>query len=118
MKDEFPHEEGAHKLGPVDSALAGLQILGSPISTFKTMSGIKNGFSTTDFLSSDYLGERFPAGRAMISGGVDGFGFAELADPRRAAASGVTIRQLEGIHHNEILFAPARILALTGLVER
>lgn len=104
VNDQVVKEPGHHKTGSADMLKAGLQLAGSPISTFRTMSTIKHGYSGSNRLIGGV--QDFPAGRALVHSDQDGFGFAELADMDVAASCGVTTLMLHGHHHNEYMFAP------------
>lgn len=107
-KEEIVKESGAHKTGLIDKALAGLQMFSSPITTYRTMSGIWNGYSASRKLAEAAV--QFPAGRALIHSALDAFQFPGLADMELAARSGVSTAVIPNHWHNEILFAPHRTL--------
>lgn len=101
-------EPGAHEIDILDRMGAGLQIASSPISTARTMAGIKNGFSTSRRLA--VAGRDFPAGRALVHSELDGFGFPNGANNEFARIMGVTVEELPDHYHNEVLFAPGRTM--------
>ena len=110
IKDKFPIEEGAHKTGYGDLAAAGVQLLGSPVTSLVTPIRIAKGYSSVDRLVAG--ADDFPAGRAIVHSEFDGFGFYNLADMGRASSSGVTTLVLPNHYHGEVLFAPNRTIDL------
>lgn len=112
-KDEMINEPGCHETGFMDYAKAGLQLITSPFTTYRTMDMITNGYSTVDRLVNG--AEDFPAGRAMVHTMRDGFGFAEKAFARldELTDADVSSAWLPNYHHNELLFAPAHVIEET-----
>lgn len=108
--DPIEAEAGASRTGLVDLALAGVELMRSPISTVVTMHRIGiGGYSTVRELS---LREHdFPAGRAIVHSESDGFGFCESAELTIAEMAGVvTLTVSEDAYHNSILYTPRRIM--------
>lgn len=108
--DPVTKEPGGHKTGPVDLAMAGVELARSPTSTLVTPLMIARGYSTVEQLCARE--QDFPAGRAIVHAELDGFGFADNANLEIARHSGVTTMLLPNEYHNGILFAPHGIMDL------
>lgn len=118
-------EPGAHETGLGDMAGAGFELVRSPIVTARTALDIAHKFSTVERLTDTGATKDFPAGRAIIHSEYDAFRFTDLAGfgywaplgAIRAAKAGVSSVTIEGAYHNEVLFAPGRIIeSLTPVI--
>lgn len=108
--DPIDKEMDTYKTGTLDLVKAGLQLVGSPLSTARTMHMIDEGFSGSSLLIRG--AQDFPEGRAMVHSELDGFRFAQNAGLEAAALAGVTTLLLPGHYHNEMLLAPSRTVDL------
>ncbi len=111
-KDRIEKEADAHKTGKSDLAKAGLQLAGSPITSFRTIAQIHSGHSSVESLVNRRQNGEFLAGVAIVHSELDGFGFQLAADMVRASEEGITTLILPGHKHNEVLFAPRRTIDL------
>ena len=109
-KDPITKEEGAHKTGFTDLAGAGVELMRSPGTTFKTMNMISSGYSAVDQLI--LRADDFPAGRAIVHSERDTFGFSDLANMDLAALNGISTFMISGHYHNDVLLAPNKTLEL------
>ncbi len=108
-EDEITPEPGAVKTGCVDLAKASFELARSPISSARTLQMIgHNGYSAVGDLAARFAD--FPAGRAIVHGDQDTFGFYVAADIRAAVDNDITVAVIEDAHHNEILFRPGYIM--------
>lgn len=110
INDPIEAETGAAKTGILDTALAGCELMRSPLSTLVTMYKIGlGGYSTVRELSEREAD--FPAGRAIVHSELDGFGFCESADMVSAENAGiVTVTVSQDAYHNSILYTPRKVL--------
>lgn len=108
--DEIEKEPDTYKTGPWDLTKALAQVAVSPITSYRTINAIASGYSTSRRLIEG--AEDFPAGRAMVHGMEDGFGFAASAYDHvsELTEAGVTTVWIPEVSHNEILLAPGRVL--------
>ncbi len=106
-KDPIKDEPGAHKRNLGDAIGAAREFIGSPISSYRTVHGISQGFSTVEHLIE--RADSFPEGRAIIHARADAFGFQKDADLERANANGIVTKLIDG-YHTEFLFAPHRVI--------
>lgn len=111
-RDKIEKEVGAHKTGLSDLAKAGLELIGSPVTTVDTILRLDRGYSATrDLIQRQDRGE-FQEGIAMIHSLEDVFGFPDVSKINEASSSGITSVLIPEHKHAEVLFAPRRTVEL------
>ncbi len=108
--EQIVAEEGAHERNFADRAKALLEMVRSLRITARETLAIANGYSAVEHLAAG--AENFPAGRAIVHSEFDMYGFADLADMKRAADADITTVMLPEFYHNDFLFRPQAMTEL------